>query len=213
MRIVRDIAMTIQISDKFSFKGEEYAICGVRGGELFSPKEHDLDTHSTSSGCWRGYQAFYNIIDDHLVIDNLFINLEEEKKINDKQPKILGKPDFNKEPSIESNWNFFKFYYTELLLKLNFTGAVLIAKDFVEAMGAHMGFQKPMAYETVIELKIKNGKLIEEIDKSKIMARRREEMYGKGSTPKSESDEDLEEWVSDSFSLNYEENVDETKKE
>ncbi len=95
--------MTIQISDKFFFKEEEYAICGVRGGELFSPKEHGLEPYSTSSGCWRGFQAFYNIIDNHLVIDNLFINLEKERKINDKQPKVLGKPDFNKEPSIESN--------------------------------------------------------------------------------------------------------------
>ncbi len=178
--------MTIQISDKFLYKGEEFAICGISGGGLFSPKEHDLDPYSSMTACWRGYQAFYNIIDDHLVIDTLFINLEEEKKINDKKPKVLGKPDFNKPPGIESNWNFFKFYYSELFLKLPFTGTVLIGKNFVEAMGALMGFQNPMAYETVLELKIENGKLVEEIDKSEIMARRREENYGKGSAPKSE---------------------------
>ncbi len=87
-------------------------------------------------------------------------------------------------------------------MKLNFTGGVLIAKDFVEDMGAHMGFKKPMAYKTVFELKIRNGKLIEENDKSEIMAKWREENYGEGSAFRSEQNEDLEGWVSNSFSLN-----------
>ncbi|MHA1212120.1 MAG: hypothetical protein ACTSSH_06635, partial [Candidatus Heimdallarchaeota archaeon] len=144
--------MTGQIADKFLFKGEEYYICGITGGEIFSPEDFDLHSYSTSTNCWRGYQIYYNVINNQLVGETLFINLEEEDKIiNDKKPIILGKPDFNK-TGIEANWNFFKYYYQDLDLKLKFTGRVMVAKDFIEEMSIHMGFQKPMGYRTVFEL-------------------------------------------------------------
>ncbi|MHA1212510.1 MAG: hypothetical protein ACTSSH_08620 [Candidatus Heimdallarchaeota archaeon] len=40
--------MTGQIADKFMFKGEEHYICGITGGEIFSPEDFDLQPNSTS---------------------------------------------------------------------------------------------------------------------------------------------------------------------
>jgi hypothetical protein len=90
-----------------------------------------------------------------------------------------------------------------LNLKTNFTGKVLLAKDFIQSMYVHMGFQRPIAFKTVVEIQVENGNIISLKDLSKQMEARRNENPNKGAQPQSNSQEDIENWVRDKFSLDY----------
>jgi len=197
--------LTGQINDKFNYKGEEYNISGVSTGYLFRPADFNLQPFSTMSACWNGYQVYYNIVDKHLVVETMLINLKDEEKIiKGKKPLKLGKPDFNT-TGFEANHNFFKLLYKDLNLKIPFSGRLLITKDFIEEMYVHMGFQNPMSYKTVLELTFNNGKLVKFTDNSKDMERRRNEGADYGALPRSADKEDaVGKWVEEKFSLDYE---------
>jgi hypothetical protein len=196
--------MTAQIPDLFKFDGENYSLAGVNGRELFNPKNYDLETLPASTACYRGYQVLYAILEDQLVIDTLYVKTNEAKKINGKKPFKLKKPNLN-DPQADLNSYFFRFGYKQLNLALNFTGTILIAKDFIEERYVHMGFQKPTSYRKVIELKFDNGALVSSIDKSEAVTRRREIHPKDGLAPSIDStEEELKEFIDKSFSLDYE---------
>lgn len=193
--------MTGQIPDEFLFQGERYAITGINGPTLFNPFDYGIRTRSASTACWRGFQAFYTILNNKLVIENLFLNSKEEKRINGIKPK--KKTDFSADEEAPF-FGDFTYYYLKLNLELNFTGSLLIAKEFINSMYVHMGFQRPIAYRTVYELTFENGQLVKTVNKSKEMEKRRKDDSQKGANPKSRKEEDIKEWISESFSLSYE---------
>jgi len=90
--------------------------------------------------------------------------------------------------------------YKSLKLKTQFTGKILIAKDFIDTMYVHMGFQSPLSFKTVIELKISDGTLIEVTDFSEIMKKYRKQKVSDG---KHSTTENLQEWIARTFSLDY----------
>jgi len=195
--------MTGQINDKFIYKDEEYNISGVSIGYLFRPADFNLRPFSTMTACWNGYQVFYNIVDNHLVVETMLINLyDEEKIINGKKPIKLGRPNFN-ELGLEANHNFFKLLYKDLNLKIPFSGGLLITKDFIEERYVHMGFQNPMSYKTVYEMTFENGELVKFTDISEVMEQKRTEDVDDGDSPISGKKDDISKWVDEKFSLDY----------
>ena len=130
--------MTGQISDSFLYDGDEYYLVGIDGDDFFGPLFFGIETIPASTACWRGFQAFYRIDGEYLVLQDLNISMKEEKEINGKKPT--------------KGESYFKYQFRDLNIKIKFTGTLLIARDFIEEMYIHMGFQRPMSYETVIEL-------------------------------------------------------------
>ena len=124
-----------------------------------------------------------------LILDELLINVNDPPKINSVEPQ-------------QGN-DLFKYHYKNLNLKTNFTGRVLLAKDFIESMYIHMGFQRPMAFKTVVEIEIKNGEIISLKDLSRQMEEQRKKDLYKGAYPQSNSKKDFEKWVKQTFSLDY----------
>ena len=181
--------MTGQINDEFLYQEEAYAIAGIDGSELFDPEEVQMQTIPASTACWRGFQAFYMIKDDKLVLHHLNYSAKEPVTINNKKP-IKGE-------------FMFKYQIPELDLLIDFTGTILIAKDFIQEMYVHMGFQRPTTYRTVLELRFNNGVLAEVKDLSDEMARRRERNPDEGAQPKSPYDKDVKSWIEETFSLDY----------
>ncbi|MHA1244943.1 MAG: hypothetical protein ACTSP7_10275 [Candidatus Heimdallarchaeota archaeon] len=198
--------MTGQINDKFNYKNDEYYISGVSIGYLFRPADFGLQPYSTMTACWNGYQVCYNIVDNHLVVETMLINLKDEEKIiNGKKPIKLGKPDFNA-TGFEANHNFFKLLYKDLNLKIPFSGGLLITKDFIEEMYVHMGFQNPMSYRIVYELTFENGELVKFTDISEVMEKRRNEGKNHDALPRSDEKDAVGKWIERKFSLEYETN-------
>jgi hypothetical protein len=60
--------------------------------------------------------------------------------------------------------------YKNINIRVPFTGQIRLAKDFIWELYVHMGYQKPSAFETVIDLKFENGQIVEISDRSKEVA-------------------------------------------
>jgi hypothetical protein len=151
------------------------------------------------SACWRGYLLIYTMYDDKLVLKELQINLGEVKE-NEFVPKagpvINGiKPELNPQHHLNN-------FYEDLNLPLNFTGGILLAKDFIQELYVHMGFHPAWKFGTVYELIFQDGKLIEKRNMSKKMAEIRNKLSDKPLKPDF-SETDLHEWIDSTFKLEY----------
>ena len=182
------VEMTGQISDSFMYENEEYNIAGITGGELFHPFDFGIETRAASTACWRGFQAFYTILNDKLVLHTLFINMKEKKKISDIEPK--------------KGEGFFEYSFPEINIQLDFTGKILLARDFIDEMYVHMGFQRPMSYRKVIELHFEEGSIIKVNDLSRKMEEMRKQDPTKDAYP--ENPRESRDWIEKTFSLDYE---------
>jgi hypothetical protein len=63
--------------------------------------------------------------------------------------------------------------YKNIRQTVSFTGKIRIAKDFIDSMYVHMGFQKPASFQTVLDLQFMDGNLVDVLDLSEVMADRR----------------------------------------
>jgi hypothetical protein len=181
--------MTAQIPDEVFLYGVKFSLVGIQGEGLFSPEDFGIFARFNNTACWRGYVMTYIVNNDQLVLDKMRVNTKNPKEINNVKP--------------ESGGDLFDYCYNNLNLNTEFTGKLLLAKDFIQSMYVHMGFQRPMAYKTVVELHLEKGKIILFIDLSRKMEGEREENAFKGAAPPSNSHEDIEDWIKKTFSLEY----------
>lgn len=181
--------MTAQIPDEFVLNSEYFSLIGLKGQGLFKPEDFGIVPHFTCTACWRGYVMRYIFTDDHLILDGMRVNVDSPPNINGIEP--------------QQEDNLFKYCYKNLNLKTNFTGNVLLAKDFIESMYVHMGFQRPMAFETVVEIQVESGEIISVKDLSRQMEDYRNQDLNKGAQPRSKTHNDIEKWVKETFSLDY----------
>ena len=180
--------MTGQIPDAFIYKEIKYAIVGLEGGPLFSPVDFGMEVKAPNTACWRGYIATYTCLDSKLVLTHLSVNTTTPKKLNNKTPI--------------DNTQHFGYVYEDLGLKFPFTGTFIIARDFINEMYVHMGFQSPSSFREVHELTFEKGVLISEKNVSQQMEKQRETLRKEPSKPP--SPEELGGWIEDRFSLKIE---------
>jgi hypothetical protein len=183
--------MTAQIPDSVIYDGEEFSLVGVKGKGLYNPEDFGISPHFRSTACWRGYVMRYTFNKGQLILDRMLLNTNNPLKINGIEPQIL------------KDIGSFDYCYENLNLKTDLTGTILLAKDFIQEMYVHMGFQRPMAYKTVIEIKIDHGNILSVKDLSKRMEEYRTQDYSKEAQPQSNSRKDIESWIKRTFSLDY----------
>ncbi len=179
--------MTAQIPDEVIFNDECFSLVGLKGQGLYKPEDFGITPYFSCTACWRGYVMKYILNKNHLILDDLLINVHKPLEINGVKP--------------EQGNNMFKYEYKNLNLKTNFTGKILLAKDFMDSMYVHMGFQRPIAFTTVLGLEFKNGELVLFQDLSNQMEERRKIDPYKGAQPNSKSTKDIENWIEKTFSL------------
>ena len=157
--------MTAQFNDIFRLKGTEYALAGISGGNLFDPVEFGLNPFMASTACWRGYVATFAIADAQLVLDTLHVNLPPEISAARNQP---NGPIINGiQPTPPTNGlNLFNNEYKGLNYRMDYTGSLLLGREFIRELYVHMGFHPAWKYKTVIELTFEKGLLISELDRS-----------------------------------------------
>jgi hypothetical protein len=79
-----------------------------------------------------------------------------------------------------------------------FTGKIRLARDFINELYIHMGFQKPTAFRTVLDVTINNGKIINIKDRSADMEKKW------GAFKKRYENGDMTETIEEAFSLDME---------
>ncbi|MHA1987824.1 MAG: hypothetical protein ACW98D_14405 [Promethearchaeota archaeon] len=181
--------MTNQIPDEFIFIDKPFSLVGLKGQKLLTPENFGINPYFSCTACWRGYVMKYVFENDFLILDAMQVNTNDPPKINGIEPKLGGR--------------LFKYIYENLNYKTNFTGKVLLAKDFIQSMYVHMGFQRPIAFKTVIEITVENGEIISLKDLSMKIEEIRSQDVNNGAHPSSNSQKDIEEWVKQTFSLDY----------
>lgn len=144
--------MTAQISDRFLFKGEDYALIGKKGGYLFSPEHYGMQPVKIGTGCYRGFHATYEVMDDGLYLRQLTI-----RESQDRYPPIDGVF------PIKDNYTA---TYDNLKTLVRFSGVVRLANDLIPGRYEHMGYQEATSFRYVHDLTFVKGKLVKETDLS-----------------------------------------------
>jgi hypothetical protein len=184
--------MTAQIPDSFLFQDKKFSIVGVNGAGLFDPYVHKLTPLPRITSCWRGYVCTYKTLYNKLLLDILQVNL------GDEGPTVNGnRPTFDPK-------NIFDNTYNDLNLHMDFTGGMLIANAFLQHLYVHMGFHPAWKYETVFELVISQGYVLESRDVSQQMAELRDRMVRQPLEPNSDASKDeIEKWIASTFRMEY----------
>jgi hypothetical protein len=185
--------MTLQMPDLVKYKDEEYVLVGIKGGGLFSPKDFGMTPVSVMTSCYRGHWAEYACVDGALVLTEMTVSSEGNRyeEVGGVQPLVEKIPPMAR--------------YEGLRVPSPFTGRLLIAKNLIQDQYVHMGFQKPVAYKTVIELVVEDGRVTAELDRSDTYAAARRQMGEKKDAPADPADEnEVKRWIAERFSLDYE---------
>jgi len=90
--------------------------------------------------------------------------------------KVAKPSNFYSFPRPPSIYHMGYFAYKFVDVKSNFTGGLLIGRDFHHDFYVHMGFQKPHTYGELIELLFEDGKLTDVFDHSEKAAEIRQRM-------------------------------------
>jgi len=185
--------MTAQMPDVVRYQDEEYVLVGVRGRGLFSPKDFGMTPVSVLTSCYRGYWTEYTCDGGALWLTEMTVSAQGNRysEIGGVEPMVERVP-----PTAR---------YEGIRVASRFTGRLLVAKNLLQDQYVHMGFQKPAAYKTVIELVVEDGKIVEEIDRSGYYAEIRKSMGGERDAPADPADEnEVKRWIAERFSLEYE---------
>ncbi|MGK5550038.1 hypothetical protein ACSNOI_00345 [Actinomadura kijaniata] len=179
--------MTGQINDRVVYEGETYSLVGENGEGLFDPAAHGLEVRPLSTACWRGFIAEYTVAGDRLLLTEVELGLADpDAEVFGVRPRGRG----HGNPP-----------HTGLEIPVDFTGGLLIGRDFVQDLYVHMGFQAAWKYERVHELTFENGRLVGAVDRSEEAARERAAPPPQG--PASDAPGATLEWIKQTFSRRY----------
>lgn len=173
--------MTGQISDTFLFKGDQYSLIGMTGTHLASPEQFGMEPGMIHTACYRGFFATYELTEEALYLRELTL-----KEKNNNYLPIEG---------IEPAKEDYQATYHGLNVVVPFTGRIRLAKDFIEELYIHMGYQKPTAFKTVLDITLKDGQVVEIKDRSQEMEKKR------GSFKKHYESGNITQVIEEAFSL------------
>ena len=193
--------MTAQFPDQFLFNDMEYSVAGIHGAPPFNPEKLGLNPAATCTACWRGYVATFAIREEQLVLARLSIQLgnmgEGRTFIPQVGPEINGR-----EPALPVDQHpLFNNVYDNLDLPLQFSGGLLIARDFIHELYVHMGFHPAWKFNEVWELIFDEGHVESSENVSEKVAVLRQKMKQNSLIPPSR--EKQLKWIDDAFRLDY----------
>ncbi len=152
--------MTAQIGDTFKYESYEYRIVAISEPLQFRPQDYGIQPKGVCSACWKGYWCEYNISEKGIILENFYVN-----SYNDYYPEVNGV-----QPLRGQENQYFHYMghhcYKGINIKINYTGKIVVGKDFLSDYYIHMGYQRAWAYETLKELVFEEGALVEVIDHS-----------------------------------------------
>jgi len=196
--------MTAQIHDTFRHRDVEFSVAGISEDELFDPAVLGLEPAMATTACWRGYQAVYAVLETHLVVADLNVNLlEDGEGFQLKQgPTINGVTPTGS----RRKHDFFNNHYSGLNYHLEYSSGLLLAAGFIRELYVHMGFHPPWKYKKVIELVFENGVLQHEFDRTEQVAEIRQkiiESHDQQKPDRMPANEEIRQFVERAFDRSY----------
>jgi len=158
--------MSEQINDTFDYKNTIFCISAVQFPyEFFSIQQLGLNPESESTDCWRGYVAKFSLHQGKLILKDIDTNNSNGKALPVAINGVV--PDVKKPPMLNEDYrNWRNWHYRDINLILPYSGSVLITDSFLNERIVQVGFQSPLSYRKVIELRFDKGHLVNENDES-----------------------------------------------
>jgi len=115
--------VTIQRPDYFLLDGQLYTLKDDYSENYpYTHEKYGTEvSRGVSSACWRGFVAIYSIIENYMVVEYLSLRLLEVIRVNAIDPTDAPA---KYSPQLSASW--FNSYYSNLGLKLNYTGTIRI---------------------------------------------------------------------------------------
>ena len=207
--------MTAQMPDFYKYNGKEYSLVAISEALNFKPQDYGFEPRPISTDCWRGYWCDYNMSDDELMLQNLYICLE-----GDEYPDFNGIPvepieyvdrvqlqfreDGGYEEKLVKSEKYYGYrVYKNINLPIKYTGKILLGDGFIDKYYIHMGFQRAYAYERLMEFIFEEGILIEKVDQSVKALEMRKQMDEECDDLAHPDGGNILKFVEDSFSTAY----------
>jgi hypothetical protein len=179
-----------------TYRRIEHSIAGVNGSGLFDPESHGLHPVPMSTANWRGYVCSYSVRERALHLRRLQLGLDPRaEEGRSTPPPVLGV-----EPDTDPQGYAAEYRFTRA--PISFTGGLLLGAGFIQGLYVHMGFHPVWKFRQVIELIFDGGRLSDSHDHSGKVADIREEILS-GRRPDPDATDDLPEWISRTFELDY----------
>lgn len=184
--------MTAQIPDVVHYEGEEWTLASFSGPELFDPSPFGFRFAPMLSCCWRGFLCGYRIAEGCLTLEQFKVVANQGPL-----PELLGKaPTLSTEPH-----PMFQATYADLGHPIDYSGTLLLTRDFVRELYVHMGLHPAWKYRHVVEVELHQGRVITIVDRSSQMAEMRERLAKGPLEPGMESTrEEIGKWIESAFS-------------
>ena len=149
--------MSQQVEDPFNWKGETWVFLSAENVySIFEPNKFGLNPEWIDTACYKGFVIEFSVVDDRLFLQRLIINTEDDKypPINDVLAQYARKDK-------RDGWIDGYHVYDKINLFLEYTGTIIIGKDFKEDRYGGSSFTGPYSYYTTFDLKFENGILID----------------------------------------------------
>jgi len=139
----------------------EYSLIDQTGGDLVSPEQFGMHAGIMHTGCYRGFYATYELAEDVLYLRKLTL-IEESGNYLPIGGVVPEKAEF-------------RASYQGLNEKVLFTGKLRLARDFIREEYVHQGYQAATAFRTVLDITLKEGRIVEIKDRSQDAEKKRNE--------------------------------------
>jgi hypothetical protein len=191
--------MTAQAQDAFLYQGEYYSFIEGDERKLLKPQNFGMTPESTLSSCWRGFHSVYEITSEGMFLTEMTI-MDVKDGIFQPIQSIMPETDFYmycRKPG-EEDWRGagdkiddgkeerlraqgyeiklepFSSTYKKLRVPVQYSGDLILGREFIQEMYIHMGYQRAVAYKKLLYLEFTNGLLNKLVDLSEANAIQRE---------------------------------------
>lgn len=144
--------MTEQITDRFFYNGERYALIEIDGENLIIPQTYGIEPKMWNTACADGFYSTYEITNNGLFLIKMTIGHVD----GDWKP-IQGVM-----PTPDEDRAFGGFSYKGLNIFTKFTGRILLGKDFIQIPNFYdpMAYRYAISFQTLFEFTFAAGKLV-----------------------------------------------------
>lgn len=203
--------MTAQIGDHYFWNKKEYTVVALSAPMNFKPQNYGLEPQSCCTACWRGYWCEYNITDTGLFLQNFYM-YNREGNYPDLNGVSVSPVSYHEgirldlkrktETTVQVEDYMGHRKYEDVMMRIPYTGRILVGRKFLSQYYIHMGFQRSWAYEELREFIFENGYLIEAFDHSDMAQNIRKEIERK-KLNSARPEDNIALFVKESFSLDY----------
>jgi len=152
--------MATNIFHIFLINGDPYTLIGMAGDDLVLPEQFKMKLSELHNTCHRGFYAMYELTQETLYLRGITPREENENYLSIK--------------GIEPAKDSYQPDYHDPIMEIPFTGKIRLAKNFINEPYFVKSYQKAIAFKTVFDITLEDGRVVEVKNRSWEMKQKRD---------------------------------------